>query len=364
METSPTGWETSALLRRHYAGLPNVIALFILGPEDDGPRITVEQANEIVADTFGRAARCTYGGIRRVDPGELKIAVKTQTGETISTAEAKALAECLGKLHILQPVCENGHLPVRFTGPTTFAFQGTDQQCPICRVRVIDPDPTEFVLVWMEGRLGHSAERETDGGDGRLVPNREEDLRKAIGTLHAWFATTDGDESASCSELAMALRQGMARGVTAIPNGTRVIEAMRDPVSAGLDRWQCESIARAARGAHRKARNPFRVQQAAPQTASAKTTAPVGNGENELVLLLQAMFSPFEIRRIIRFTKYGERLSGLMPGEGASLAHVAAAAGEILTNHGLVDSAFFNKLRMQRPRRVEEINLVAQLFDC
>lgn len=364
MSYDPNGWLAAALLTRHYAGLPGVIRLFLLGPDRDGPEITEEQAAEAVTEVFGRASRCTYGGLRRVDAGELKAALKTVTGETISTAEAKSLSECLGALAITQPVCENGHLPVRFTGPTTFAFQGTDQQCPACRGRVLDPDPTEFVLVWTEGRLGHAAEREVDGGDGRLVPTRGEDLAKAVGTLHPWFEREVDGERPSNVEIAMVLFNGTPRGVPAIANGTKVIEAMRNPAGAGLDEWTCGTVLRAARGAHRKATNPFRVVVTSDERPGMQPIEKQQTSPNALRahidLLLKFYSSAWDMGRIVGY--HAEDVKNVLPDRNVSPLTMAEAITRELDSRGLIDADWFNLLRRERERRVREVDAVAALF--
>jgi hypothetical protein len=256
----PAGWEAAVLLQRHYGALPQLLVDFIRGPDQDGPVISLETAIQIVEETYGRRSRCTYAGFKIVDATTFRQQVRDATRERFSIAEARAFVSCLGGLAINQPLCANGHLPARFVGPVNFVFQGTDQQCPKCGERILDPDPTEFVLVWVEKRLGHSAEKESNGGDGRLVPNRGENLRQAIGTLHPFFVVPEGAVQPNVTEIAMVLFHGLADGVPAIRNGIDVIAAMRDPERVGLDKWKCGNVLRKATNAAKLlAHNPFRV---------------------------------------------------------------------------------------------------------
>lgn len=356
--TSLETWQSYALLTRHYAGLPGLVARFLSGPEKDGPEITEEKAAEIIAEAYGRATRCTYAGLRRVDPGELKAQIKNIVGESVSTAEAVALAECLGKLHIMQPVCVNGHLPTRFTGPTSFAFMGTDQQCPVCRGRVADPDALEFNLIWTEGRLGHRAEKEVDGGDGRLVPTTDAGILAAIGELHPWWKKSVDGVTPAIAEIALTLRHGLANGIAAIPNGMDVLEALRDPRTARLDEWRCESVLRKARGTWRIARNPFVVQVVL--VAQVQPTQNMGPAHDALRRLIVSLNSLEEMRRFAKYYTQGDEIiASIKPGSPAEVAEQIVVQWHA---RGLIDRRLFGTIVADRPRRKPDIDAVARLF--
>lgn len=360
-------WARSALLTRHYAGLAGLLAQFLYGPEKDGPQLTPEKAAAIITSVFGRASRCTYGGLAIVGYDVLQTAVRAETGETISVTEAIAFKDALGQLRITQPVCANGHLPARFTGPTSFLFQGTDQQCPLCRARVTDPDPTEFLLIWPERRLGHRAEKEVSGSDGRLVPTTADGILAIIGAPHAWFQKPVEGVTPSLEEIAMVLMHGMAKGVDAIPNGMDVLEALRDPRSARLDEWRCESVLRAARHSWRAARNPFVAAPttSAPPLGPMRTLPPAdggstlsGNRSEQLIQIMSAVFTG----GIPQLQAFAERATGIAADNIMrwNLTNSAAVGALVraLEQANLLGTRFFDALEAAAPHRRGDINRV------
>lgn len=81
-----------------------------------------------------------------------------------------------------------------------------------------------------------------------------------------------------------------------------------------------------------------------------------------LANLLLELFEPDELRRLLRYGPDGEALARELPGAAAPSASTAYCAVEVLARRGLVDSDFFERLRVQRPRRAVEILAVERLW--
>lgn len=263
-----SSWKTSALIARHYDALPLLLSRFLVGPSKDGPVVSEEAAVKIVRAVYGRASRCTYDCLNlNATSTELlrgEIAKVVGEEECPAVAEVAAFVSYLAKLHIMQPLCERGHLPARFNGPMSFVFMGTDSQCPVdgCRARILDPRGTEFPYNWVRRILTHSAETQVDGGDGQLVPLTDEGIRQMVGTIHPWFTKPVEGTTPALVEIAAAIKHGLAKGVAAIPSGYDVLQAMHDPQAYGIrQEWTAESIVRAARGQWANATNPFIAAQ-------------------------------------------------------------------------------------------------------
>ena len=108
------------------------------------------------------------------------------------------------------------------------------------------------------------------------------------------------------------------------------------------------------------------TRRAAPAIEPARQVTPAVAREDasgkELTALLLSMFSASELRRLVRWMRDGDALSAALPGANASPMQVATDVVEVLHRSGALDASFFALLREERPRRVAEINAVAQRF--
>lgn len=365
MINETTGWASAPLLARHYADLARLLMQFVLGPRKDGPTITLDQARKIVTKVYGRESRCTYGGLALVAPAILNAAIEAEIGEPLSIAEVLAFSQILGQMTINQPVCEQGHLPARWNGPTSIVLVGTDTQCPVCKALVADPDATEFLLIWNQRRLGHAAEDLTEGVDGRMVPTTAAGILKEIVALHPqWQRPVEGI-TPSIEEVAMVLMFGTADGkVTALDRESRVFAALKDPASVGLDAFACNIVLRKARGAWRTARNPFvaRHAETAPprQEPDRRPVSATGNRRTQVARLLVSLFSNGdEARRFATGFTDGSDIRNHLPNGCPSPTETCGAIAEQWDQRGLIDRDLFVALIDERPKRFPDINAVA-----
>lgn len=99
---------------------------------------------------------------------------------------------------------------------------------------------------------------------------------------------------------------------------------------------------------------------------AAKETAPSANEgsgrEKRLRDLLMSLFGKDELSRHIRW-QHASVFSDLPTGSVSTTAF-ATAVVDGLMSAGEIDNDFFRLLREERPRRVEEINVVARYFGC
>lgn len=265
----------------------------------------------------------------------------------------------------MQPLCANGHLAAQFTGPTEFVFLSTEHQCPVCNGRVLDPENREFVLIWGDDpRLGHLAEKTFVDVDGRNIPSTREGMMAAIVTLHPWWTkTVEGSEQPALEEIALVLRHGRANGVSAIPTGRKVLAALADPKSAGLDEWDCDSVMRAARGVWKVARNPFAVRsepatpvRPAPGPATTNLT---GNRSEQIVQILAAAFTGSGIPQLQQFAEQatGIAADNIMRWNLTQSAAIPALV-RALEQANLLGTRFFDALEQASPSQRGDINRV------
>lgn len=353
-----TGWASAPLLARHYADLPRLLVQFVRGQRKDGPAITLDQAQKIITKVYGRASRCTYGGLALVAPAILNNAIEAEIGEGLAIAEAVAFGQAIGQMTINQPVCEQGHLPARWTGPTSIALVGSDAQCPICRSLVADPEATEFLLVWNQQRLGHAAEDQVEGADGRMVPTTAAGILEEIGgTLHPlWLRPVEGT-TPSIEEIAMVLLFGTGDGkVEGLKRENRVFAALKNPESVGLDAYACAIVARKARNSWKVARNPFALRETPVPVHAPRPVATDTGRAVALIEFILSAFSKSELERLIRWNY--PAVIGRLPDGPCSPAEYTDAAVTELARTGQIDHVLCGLLCRERPRRKSEIEKI------
>ena len=78
--------------------------------------------------------------------------------------------------------------------------------------------------------------------------------------------------------------------------------------------------------------------------------------------LASSLFSEDHFRRWIRFGLETSKLADELPGDGTSFAKLIEMGLATLVRHGHVDSTFFGKLRLEFPRRIDDIERVERLW--
>jgi hypothetical protein len=351
-------WKESALLARHYAGLPDLITWYLTGQDGDGIKLTDPEA--LVRRVFGRAGRCTYVGLGMVDADTLIQRVEAAGGE-ISIAEAKALLDGLKSLNIMQGMCKEGHLPALRTGPVTFEFLHTNQQCPVCRGRILDPDPTEFRLIWNQDRLGHPSERLVQGVDGRLYPTDAGSMQGEMrGGLHAWFTQADIEgKPPSLEEIALILFKGHSDGrvtVRALAHEGHVLMALVNPAQFKLTAWECETIVRVARGRWMGAHHPFKMSEAEtliPQASTGGVNR--GSAMRHLQPLLMQRFNNSNLSGFLCSLRGFEQIASELPSEDVPQGKFVSAVVRTLVEAQLINRSFMIMLVQHRPNCAIEI---------
>ncbi len=108
------------------------------------------------------------------------------------------------------------------------------------------------------------------------------------------------------------------------------------------------------------ARQPAPAERTpAPGSASGSTEA---ERLDALVKLLLSMFSSDEFTRFLRYNDATAAICNLIPGPSSAPAVLFHEAGVALMRQDLVDTAFFQRLEKERPRRAPEIRRVSALF--
>ena len=82
-----------------------------------------------------------------------------------------------------------------------------------------------------------------------------------------------------------------------------------------------------------------------------------------LLELLANMFSSEELRRLMRYGPHTAAIIPDLPGEGVSMLTLCDAVVSQLEQHALIDAQFFEQLASERPRRRDEIAVVASLWE-
>lgn len=83
-------------------------------------------------------------------------------------------------------------------------------------------------------------------------------------------------------------------------------------------------------------------------------------GGRALERMLLDMFSPAELRRLLRYLPGGDGVVAELPGENVAPVRFVEAVVEVLGKRGMLDATFFDMVRAERPRRVAEIDRVAK----
>jgi hypothetical protein len=84
--------------------------------------------------------------------------------------------------------------------------------------------------------------------------------------------------------------------------------------------------------------------------------------EQALGRIFLDMFSADEVRRFIRYLPHGNEMDAALPGASSAPATLVAEVVTTAIRMGIVDSAFFDALVAERPRRKDEIERVRRMF--
>ncbi len=77
-----------------------------------------------------------------------------------------------------------------------------------------------------------------------------------------------------------------------------------------------------------------------------------------LAKLICSLFSNAELRQFVGSLANGKRLSAELPGDPISLRQLASNTVGLLSRHGMIDAAFFDALKKERPGRARDIDSV------